>query len=106
VWTGYRPSANARIRPSDEKRGKLPVCASVISSWPVSTFQSFAALPVTVASVRPSGENATPKTAVVWLVKSAFSLPPGTCQSFAVLSLLALAKTLPSGEKAISWMEP
>ena len=59
------------------------------------------------ANVPPSGEKATEKTMAVWPFKVRIRLPPAPpktspemSQSLIVLSALAEASTLPSGEKA------
>jgi hypothetical protein len=52
------------------------------------------------ASVRPSGENATPPIRSAWPSRPANCRPVATLQSLTVPSLPAVASNRPLGEKA------
>src|SRR5262249_18251447 len=71
-------------------------------SRPVATSHSLTVLPalrfIAVASVRLSGEKASPKTRPGWR-SAASSLPEAASHILAVLSALPVATVLPSGEK-------
>src|SRR5258708_6218419 len=70
-------------------------------TFPDATSQIFAvasSLPVTMCV--PSGENATPYTALVCPVKVCSSLPVAVSHSFTLLSALPVSTLAPSGEKA------
>lgn len=64
-----------------------------------------AAFPSPLARILPAGQKATPSTQVLCSSRVAMQQPVDTSQSLMVLSLLQLAKILPSGVKAIAQIQ-
>src|SRR5262249_40932569 len=77
--SGSRRYPTARVRPSGENFTDMqpPGSFNVATSCSVAMFQSFTQSSAAVASVLPSGENATPTTGRRWPMSVALSAPEG-----------------------------